>query len=255
MRLGYQLFLLSVLNSISLQTAGQDYLQSGISFFDAVKSNEFEEADKLIKTMANGKEEILKSQLNTENKAKAFWINFYNTYVQYLLKKDPGLFKDRSKFFKTEYITLANQKLSLDDIEHGIIRRSRNKYTMGYLGSFFVSNFEKNFRLETIDYRIHFALNCGAKSCPPVALYKPNDLEAQLDKSAGLYLKTFARYKPKENIAMAPVLCSWFNADFGGGKGVLAMMKKYKIVPPEKDPDIDYLSYDWTLKLSNYITL
>ena len=88
-----------------------------------------------------------------------------------------------------------------------------------------------------------------------MARYTPGSLESQLNKSTQLYLKTFARYDADENTAWAPAVCSWFKADFGGKKGTVDMMKKFKVVPLEKDPDLEYLPYDWTLKLSNYITL
>jgi hypothetical protein len=118
-----------------------------------------------------------------------------------------------------------------------------------------VGDFEKKFRLETIDYRIHFALNCGAKSCPPIALYRADEIDSQLDKATAAYLASTAQYKARQNVVWAPAVCSWFKGDFGGEDGVIEMMKKYKVVPQDKTPEVEYLSYDWTLKLGNYITL
>jgi hypothetical protein len=126
---------------------------------------------------------------------------------------------------------------------------------MGYVGKISVSNFEKKFRLNEVDYRIHFALNCGAKSCPPIALYKADVLDAQLNKATARYLKQHAYYSPKENDVYAPALCSWFKADFGGREGIIKMMKNFGIVPNEKDPDVSYRDYDWSLSLSNYTSL
>jgi hypothetical protein len=240
---------------ITFQATAQDYFASGIRFFNAVKINEFDNAEIEINILAEASQDALKLQLDTEAKAKAFWINIYNTFVQYLLKKNPQHFQDRSEFFKTESIIIARQKLSLDDIEHGIIRHSINKYSLGYFGSFLVSDFEYNFRLQNRDYRIHFALNCGAKSCPPVALYTPDAIELQLDKSTQLYLQTVVKYNSADNIVWAPRLCSWYAGDFGGERGIIALMEKHHIIPKGKDPDIEYLDYDWTLKLSNYINL
>jgi hypothetical protein len=246
--------LLSIFSLTAYQAPAGDLVAASVHFFDAVKLDRIEEADLEITRLSNASEDELKHALDTEEKAKAFWLNIYNTFVQYLLKKDPDLFKDRDDFFKTGHITIAGKKLSLDDIEHGIIRHSRNKYSLGYFASFFVSDFEEKFRLESIDYRIHFALNCGAKSCPPVALYDGDNIEAQLEKSTGLYVRSFAKYNSRENIVSVPALCLWFKADFGGEPGVIRIMRKYNIVPAEKDPEVEYLPYDWTLRLSNYIT-
>jgi hypothetical protein len=56
-------------------------------------------------------------------------------------------------------------------------------------------------------------------------------------------------------VVSAPALCSWFKADFGGEDGVIRMMKKFDVVPGDNDPDVEYLDYDWTFLLSNYIDL
>jgi hypothetical protein len=232
----------------------QDYSAEMAQFFKQVQDNEMEKATGTVKKLAAIPEEKLKAHLDSEDKAKSFWLNAYNTFAQYLLKQDRSRFDDRNKFFSDELITIANHKLSLDDIEHGIIRSSKNKYSMGYVSKFSVGDFEKKFRLEKIDYRIHFALNCGAKSCPPIALYVSDRIDEQLDKSSSAYLKNNTKYNEQKNQILVPKLCSWFKADFGGEDGVREMLKKYKIIKKDLDPDIEYLDYDWTLSLSNYVT-
>ena len=255
LRKEFLIALFCLISLISARTSkAQDYIKTSKDFFTAVR-NKNTDASKFAEQLASASQEKLKTQLNTEDKAKAFWINIYNTYVQNALVKNPKLFEDRSKFFKTEGIKIAGKMLSPDDIEHGIIRHSKNKLSMGYVGKVSVSDFEEKFRLEKVDYRVHFALNCGAKSCPPVALYQAEKLQAQMDKSTALYLKKFATYEAKTNIAMAPVLCSWFKADFGGEDGTLDILIKNKIVPAGKKANVKYLDYDWTLSLGNYIDL
>jgi hypothetical protein len=247
------LFLISSASGSRVQA--QDYMEAAIEFFESVKNNELEKTSATIKTLAAAPEDVLKSQLHTDSRAKAFWLNIYNTFVQYQLKRNPALFDDRDAFFKTRSITIAGTALSLDDIEHGIIRHSRNKYSFGYLASFFVGEFERTFRLKEVDYRVHFALNCGAKSCPPVALYLPDRVDQQLEKAAQLYLSAIARFNAAQNVVYAPALCLWFSGDFGGETGVVKMMKKYAVVPASAKPLVKYLPYDWSLELSSYITL
>jgi hypothetical protein len=236
-------------------TCAQDYTADITQLFREVQADEMGKAEKTARRLADIPEDNLKKHLDTESKAKSFWINAYNTFTQYLLKKDKSLYDDRSDFFSEELITIAGHKLSLDDIEHGIIRRSKNKYSMGYVGKLSVGDFEKKFRLEKVDYRIHFALNCGAKSCPPVALYVPGRIDEQLDKSSTAYLKANTKFDKKADEVSVPKLCSWFKADFGGEDGVIDMLHKYKIIGEDQNPDVDYLDYDWTLSLSNYIEL
>jgi hypothetical protein len=197
-------------------------------------------------------EDSLFAQLNTQGKVKAFWLNMYNGYIQYFLKENEELYQDRKAFFGKERIVIAGQRLSLDDIEHGIIRRSKVKLGMGYLNKCFPGKFEKRFRWEEVDYRIHFALNCGAKSCPPVAFYNHEKIEEELELATEGYLKNESDFKEEENEIWVPRLFSWFRGDFGGKKGMYEILWKFKIVPKGEKPKIKFLEYDWDLYLSNY---
>lgn len=64
---------------------------------------------------------------------------------------------------------------SLDDIEHGILRC--NTPPPGASDSpFDASDERKPLSLTRLDPRLHFALNCGARSCPPIKVWPlPND--------------------------------------------------------------------------------
>jgi hypothetical protein len=230
----------------------QDATLLSEAFFSAVKSDDQPAADVAVNGLAALPEAKLELDLADEHRAKAFWLNIYNTSAQYLLKKSPGLFKDRDNFFQEPRIVIAGTKLSLEDIEHGILRHSKNKYTLGYFGKILTSDFEERFRLSKVDYRIHFALNCGAKSCPSIMLYKHDILDQQLNAATARYLKRFSRYDQKKDEVYVPALCYWFKADFGGEEGVLRIHKEFGIVPANKDPEVEYLDYDWTLSLSNY---
>lgn len=42
-------------------------------------------------------------------------------------------------------------------------------------------------KVEEVDKRIHFALNCGAKSCPPIKLFTPDTLEEGLQSAAAAF--------------------------------------------------------------------
>lgn len=190
--------------------------------------------------------------LVSDNEKKAFWINLYNGFVQALLKRNPESFKNRSAFFKGKQIDVAGLQLSLDDIEHGILRRSKIKWSAGYLNKLFPGKTEKKLRVAELDYRLHFALNCGAKSCPPVAFYNPENLDQQLDIATTAYLTGEAEYNQEENLVKLSAIMGWFRNDFGGKKGMIRLLKEKAIVPQEAKPKIKFKSYDWTLYLNNY---
>ncbi|RUA33773.1 MAG: DUF547 domain-containing protein [Bacteroidetes bacterium] len=197
----------------------------------------------------------LANSLDTDNKIKAFWINTYNAYVQILLTEDPSLFEDRNDFFKADLVNVGGEKLSLDFIEHGIIRGSVVKLSMGFMKDPFASKLEKQFRVEETDGRIHFALNCGATSCPYVAVYSAYDLDDELDQITQQFLNRTTDYDKSEDEVYVTTLFSWFKGDFSDRGGVIGYLRKYDCIPEDADPDVNYKEYDWTLDLGNFTEL
>ena len=59
---------------------------------------------------------------------------------------------------------------TLDEIEHGVLRC--NKGHPKDEKPMFTDEARKSLSLSFLDPRIHFALNCGATSCPPIRLLK-----------------------------------------------------------------------------------
>lgn len=207
--------------------------------------------------LANISSERLKSELNTEKQKKAFWLNVYNAYVQIILQENPELFEDRNSwfgynFFSSPQVTIAGYRMSFDDMEHGIMRRSTHKLSLGYMRNWLIDDVEKDLMWEEIDPRIHFALNCGAASCPHVAVYDPQRVNEQLDKTTENYLSRTTVYYDSENRAKVTKLMSWFRGDFGGMDGAKDFLKKYEIIPQDADPSLEFREYDWTLELGNF---
>jgi len=194
----------------------------------------------------------LRNQLSSDEEKKAFWINLYNAYTQVMLKNNPEQYKRRGKFFGSKQIMIAGHSFSLDDIEHGILRRSKIKWSLGYLNKLFPNKAEKQLRVKELDYRLHFALNCGAKSCPPIKFYKPENLNPQLEQATRSYLTGDAEYDKEKNILKLPRLMSWFRRDFGGKKKMIELLKQLSVVPADAEPKIKFKKYDWSLYLQNY---
>ena len=194
----------------------------------------------------------LETQLDDDDTKKAFWINIYNGFTQTSLKADSAQYQNRKAFFKKKNIVIAGKAFSLDDIEHGILRRSKIKWSLGLLNKWFPPSAEKKLRVAKLDYRIHFALNCGAKSCPPIAYYNNELISKQLDVATKAYLTGEADYDPQKDLARLPALMSWFRADFGGKKGMRRILHQYEILPAGATPAIKFKKYDWSLTLENY---
>jgi hypothetical protein len=143
--------------------------------------------------------------------------------------------------------------MSFSLIEHGILRRSKWLYGLGYIGKIFPNRIEKMLRVDEQDYRIHFALNCGAKDCPPVAIYSPSRIKDQLEKATKGFLNKTTEYNQENNQVEVTALFSWFRGDFGGKKGIIKILRDNEILDAEKNITLSFKSYDWTLNLDNYI--
>lgn len=231
------------------------YAELSMTLLEAVRDGN--STEEIQNRLANVSQDELDNDLDTESEKKAFWLNVYNAYVQILLTEEPELFEDRSSFFGYNFfsspqVTIAGKELSFDDIEHGIIRHSKIKLSMGYLDKWFPSDYEVMFRWDEVDPRVHLALNCGAKSCPYIAIFNPERVEEQLDIISKQYLEKTTIYDADNNKVKVNALMSWFRADFGGKDGAVVMLKKYGVIPQNADPSVSFLEYDWTLELGNY---
>ena len=191
------------------------------------------------------------AQLPKDKDKKAFWINIYNAFIQIHLNKNPSLFEDKGSFFKTKRIKIAGEVLSFDDVEHGILRKSRCKISLGYLRKPFRAKWERKLRVDEIDWRIHFVLNCGAKSCPSVAIFTLDNLNNELDYMVTNYLKEHTTFNSENKTASSSALISWFRGDFGGKSGASKILKEYNITPV-KPKNLKFNDYDWTLYLNNF---
>ncbi len=180
----------------------------------------------------------------------AFWINTYNAATQDALRADPERFENRRRFFSTPIVTVGGTELSLDTIEHGILRRSQWKYGLGYLPDPFPSTFVRRHRVEELDPRIHFALNCGAAACPAIAPYDPERIDEQLDDATETYLRS--ETVNNEGTVRVPRLLLWYRGDFGGGSGIRQLLRKHGVIDAGANPSIRYRAYDWSLALDAF---
>lgn len=233
-------------NNIVFGNVGQRLAEK---LFLSVTSNDDTQTIEILSGLAKIDASELSLELNTDKEKFAFWINIYNSHILFFLKKNPEWYLNRNLFFKKKLIVIAGEQLSFDLIEHGILRKSAIKYSLGYLNKWCVSKFEKQFRVKNNDPRLHFALNCGAKSCPIIKLYNSETLDLELDKNTRYYLSLNVELG-KDYISL-PLLFSWFRADFGGKKGIRSFLEKYEITSKNDcKKKIIFSDYDWTLELN-----
>ena len=185
----------------------------------------------------------------------AFWINIYNALIidaviHYnitgsLLKK-PGLFRQAA-------YNIGGMRFSADDIEHGILRGNR-PHPVVPLAPFGSDDPRIDLGVENFDPRIHFALVCGARSCPPIKYYDGEKLDVQLDLAASSFINgEGARYDQRTNTLWLSRIFKWYQKDFGKLSGVIEILKKFArdedlLTGLNKNrPRVRYMEYDWTV--------
>ncbi len=221
-----------------------DVAQLSTDLLAALRSDQ--SVDEYVQTIANLGSSAL-DRLGTDvDAAKTFWINCYNAAAQIGFRELTAPLENRRQFFGDRRFVVAGTPVSLDDIEHGILRASMSKYGFGYLPALFRTDFERRHRLRAVDHRIHFALNCAAASCPPIRSYHAERIDDELDLATASYLDAEASYDPDAGVVEVPRLLLWYRGDFGGREGIYDLLQRHDIVAEGERPSVSYRSYDWT---------
>jgi hypothetical protein len=189
----------------------------------------------------------LMQHLANDHSKKAFWINIYNAYFQ--IFRSTGI--QKPDIFRKKLICLAGKKISLDDIEHGILRKNRIKWSFGYLPNPLASQLLKDLAVSTLDYRIHFALNCGAKSCPPIAFYSLGKIDDQLELATLSFLEAETDIFEEKGEIHVSRLFHWFRGDFRGINGMKQLLRE-KLGLETRNMKIRFKKYNWEDVLHNF---
>ena len=105
-----------------------------------------------------------------------------------------------------------------------------------------------------MDYRIHFALNCGAKSCPPIAFYTFEKLNKELNNAMVAFIiseTTIDEYKKTVNTSK---LLHWYCGDFGGSKSGIKKVLQQVLNQDFTNYKLLFNEYRWETQLNNFIT-
>ena len=207
------------------------------------------DADWLQRRLATLERPRLERALSTRARKLSFWLNCYNAYGHVLMEADDrslleGNVLDRWRFFARDRIPIGGVWLSLNDLEHGLLRRSKHRWGFGYLPRPFPSSFERQFRLPECDPRIHFALSRGGENCPPIAIYSPVDVDDDLDIAVEWFLEENVGYDGESTVARIPRLFRRYRGDFGGKRGIVEFLQEYNAVPAGVTPALEYEALD-----------
>lgn len=165
----------------------------------------------------------------------AYWVNLYNAAtVDVILKnyplksiKDIGLLGQGP--WKDKVLRVSGKALSLDDIEHGILRPLWK------------------------DVRIHYAVNCASIGCPNLArhAYTAETLETMLEEAARAYINHPRGFARVDGVLVSSSIFAWYQSDWGDQAAVLDHARHYASDKTRAilgtATKIDRHDYDWTL--------
>jgi hypothetical protein len=162
----------------------------------------------------------------SRNKELAFWINAYNAYtIKLILKNYPVksiMDLNNGKPWDVKWIKIDQKTLSLNNIENDIIRPKFN------------------------EPRIHFAVNCAAKSCPPLLnkAWTSNNLNTYFDRQTKSFINN-SNYNSitSSNIEISKIF-DWYGKDFGD---LRTYLNKYSNTQISSGTSINFKSYNWDL--------
>ena len=159
------------------------------------------------------------SEIRGDEARIAFWLNTYNETLAAELDSRPrrGNLLLQRRLFKRTTIEIAGRSYSLNVIEHGLLRG--NARPPGSMRRLLASD---DPRLEaapsTVDPRIHFALNCGAASCPVVRRYEAETLDETLEAATRGYFEAESSLDRDSGTLTLPGLMKLYRVDFGSGE-------------------------------------
>ena len=206
--------------------------------------------EEIEKKLSNISLEQLSNSLKTDTHKKTFWINIYNGFIIKKIKANPESYQKRSSFFSKRDIPIAGQLFSFDDIEHVILRKKQWKYGLGFINKPFVSKLFEALSVQKLDSRIHFALNCGAKSCPPTRVYQLAQIEEQLNTAQRHFIENTSIIR--DNKIELSRLFLWYKGDFESKSAILRLVQQNSS-EDLKSEQIKYSPYYWDIDLNNYI--
>jgi len=212
-----------------------------------------------------------------DNDKKAAYFNLYNAATLYAITKNLGgkLGSKKGAARQNAYVSwakntkmlgglfgavkpwttsvkLAGVKLTIDQIEHGLLRKDAKKAPHKKAWDALV--------VDKLDARLHVAVNCGAKDCPPISkkAYTKGNIDSILNSSMTSFLRNKFSIKNGQ-MHGSSIVFSWYLADFvtaaGGADKVGLHLSKY-LEPVVKSPKakalVDFFKANPTIITAKY---
>uniref|UniRef100_A0A915BG44 DEP domain-containing protein n=1 Tax=Parascaris univalens TaxID=6257 RepID=A0A915BG44_PARUN len=190
----------------------------------------------------------------------AVFVNIYNIMLIHAFTKfgSPNDVWQRRKLLNSTYYVIGGQPYSLQSILNGILRG--NKRGVNMLWEPFGSQDRRlQLALNEAEPLVHFTVNYGTKSGPPIRLYSVENVTEEMKSAAREFLscEDNLRIDAKKSTIFLPYIFDWYAEDFGRSKrkvvewvidllndgemktNLIKMCQTHAFM-------VDYLNFDWT---------
>ncbi len=176
----------------------------------------------------------LSTQVPSEQWSKqeklAYFINVYNAHtIKLIVDNYPTKsIKDIGNAWSKKLMKIGNDRFSLSNIEHDILRKMDEP-------------------------RIHFAINCASKSCPKLmnVAFTAENMEHLLEQATDGFINNSNKNKLSEKKVRLSKLFKWYKEDFTKNGNLIDYINQYSTVKIDSDASVSYLEYDWDLNEQN----
>ncbi len=166
----------------------------------------------------------------SEEEHMAYYINLYNAYIiQFIITKYPisspkEVSYSGKDIWNLRLVKMGNKMMTLDNVE----------------------NILKGYG----DPRIHFAINCGAVSCPRLMnkAWEAKTLDSDLTRMTKIFVNDLSQNQIKEKKISISKIFEWYALDFKvDGQSVIEFINKYSKIQISEKAKITYNEYNWNL--------
>ena len=193
--------------------------------------------------------------LASDNERIAFWVNVFNSLVIHGVV-ELGIresVREVPLFFECIRYRVGGAILSAADIEHGILRANAvppYRVRRRLRGD----DARRAWAVRTIDPRIHFALVCASRTCPPIEAYDAGRLDRQLDEAAQTFVNATTRVH-RDELHVSEIF-RWYRTDFGAAPDAIPRLVARHLYDRAAAARIEdrggqlrlvYTPYDWRL--------
>lgn len=226
------LSVLLLLSAYELGLSQMDYSQyddilqkhvssEGVVDYTSIRSEDFKSLNRFLNQISSADPTVM----NRDDEL-AFWINAYNAYTLKLIIDHWPVASIRDieggNPWDISWIEINDHTYSLNEIEHDIIRQKFK------------------------DPRIHFAVNCAAKSCPQLlnTPYLGAKIDAQLEVQTRQFVNNKEYNQLSSNSLKLSRIFDWYKEDFGN---LIEFLNKYSRTTIDSGASIRFTTYDWSL--------